>query len=186
MTEKWRAVPGWEGTYEVSDQGRVRSLPRSVRGGFTGHRLVLGRVLQPVKRTSGHRGVILTDGDRRERPGVHQLVARAFLGPCPNGHEVCHNNGDPTDNRAENLRYGTRHENIMDAVKHRAHWQTKKDVCPRGHPLEAPNLPPWLKRGRECLACKRAGDYVRYHPEMRDKFREIADDYYQKIQEKKQ
>ena len=180
MTEDWRAVPGWEGLYEVSDQGRVRSLPRVTRGGFRGVRRIKGRTLIPIKRQSGHVHVCLSDGERREHSDIHRLVMLAFVGPCPEGMEVCHNNGEHTDNRLVNLRYGTRSENIYDAVKHGAHWQVKKTHCPRGHPLSGANVKK-SRNGRECLACSRAHGYVRYHTERKDDLKLIADGYYSKI-----
>ena len=182
MTEDWRAVPGWEGLYEVSDQGRVRSLPRVTRGGFSGTRRISGKVLSPVYTVSGHVGVMLQDGERVFRSGIHRLVMLAFVGPCPEGMEVCHNNGIPDDNRLENLRYGTRSENIYDAVKHRAHWQSKKTHCPRGHSLSGGNVKK-SGNGRECLACSRAFGYVRYHEDRKPDLKIIADGYYQKIME---
>lgn len=182
MTEDWRAVPGWEGLYEVSDHGKVRSLPRTARGGFSGTRRIKGRTLRPVKTRSGHLGIVMTDGTRKERALVHRLVMSTFVGPCPAGEEVCHNNGIPDDNRLENLRYGTRSENIYDAVKHGAHWQSKKTHCPRGHSLSGGNVKK-SGNGRECLACSRAFGYVRYHEDRKPDLKIIADGYYQKIME---
>jgi len=110
--ESWRTIPGHEGQYEVSDQGRVRSLPHRVRvvpHGVEATRLSPGRVLKPGTKPSGHVSVAL--GKRNSRD-VHRLVCLAFKGPCPDGLEVLHLNHDPSDNRLENLRYGTRSENL--------------------------------------------------------------------------
>lgn len=179
--ETWIPVPSWEGLYEVSDQGEVRSLPRTAPGSFAGVRRLPGKVLRPVKDPSEHVAVTLTEGDRRERHSVHRLVMRTFVGPCPEGMEVLHNNGDPTDNRLSNLRYGTRSDNLYDAVKHGDHWQAKKVTCPRGHALSGANVPKRARKSRECKACHRAHDYVRYHPELRPDLQKIADSYYEKI-----
>ena len=124
MQEVWKPVPGYEGRYEVSDQGRVRSLDRVVtqisRWGtpYTSNRK--GRVLRPGPSNFGHLSVVL---GRRNTKMVHDLVLRAFIGPPPDMHECCHNNGDPADNRLENLRWGTRSENIMDSVR-QGKWMT--------------------------------------------------------------
>ena len=61
---------------------------------------------------------------------VHKLVALTFLGPCPEGKEVLHNDGDPKNNRLDNLRYGTRTENILDVFKLGRAWRklTTQDV----------------------------------------------------------
>jgi hypothetical protein len=60
-------------------------------------------------------GVFLGKGNHRK---VHHLVLEAFIGPRPDGFEACHGNGDPTDNRVENLRWGTHEENHDDRAMH--------------------------------------------------------------------
>lgn len=111
MAERWRAVPGWADLYEVSDQGRVRSLQR---GG--------PRLLRPQGRR-GYLRVALTSRPRgkprRWRP-VHQLVLEAFHGPRPLGQVARHLNGDRTDNRADNLAWGFPADNVADRVLHSA------------------------------------------------------------------
>ena len=117
--EEWRDIPGYEGRYQASTEGRIRSLNRYVRvvaHGTEAKRLVKGRVLRPGRYCkSGHVSVVLGHG----APGspVHQLVALAFLGPKPEGMEVCHTDGDPKNNAASNLRYDTRRENILDKFR---------------------------------------------------------------------
>lgn len=103
-TELWKPIPGTAGRYEASSVGRVRSVDF-----FDGRRKVKGRVLKPATMSSGHQQVMLGRGDNRL---VHRCVAAAFLGHCPLLHEVLHMNHDPTDNRVENLKYGTRSENM--------------------------------------------------------------------------
>lgn len=109
-TESWEPVVGWGAYYQVSSQGRVR-------------RIVGGRGSRPLGRCK-----TLTVADGRavvslNRPGtqtvklVHQLVMEAFRGPCPDGHEVCHENGNSLDNRVENLRYGTPESNAADQAR---------------------------------------------------------------------
>ena len=110
MTETWKAVPGYEGRYEVSDQGRVRSFRRSKQG----------RELRPGRMPAGHVSVALGRGNSR---CVHELVLLAFVGFPPPNHECRHLNGIPSDNRLENLCWGTRSENILDAVRH-GRWMT--------------------------------------------------------------
>ena len=121
--EEWKDVPGYEGLYQVSDQGRVRSFPRVVvewdpRWGSQRERRIKGRTLTPFQSGKGYLQVALHRDGRGDRFYVHQLVLIAFIGPCPDGKECCHGNGNPADNRLENLRWGTKTENLMDAVRH--------------------------------------------------------------------
>jgi HNH endonuclease/NUMOD4 motif len=116
--ESWRAVLGWEGWYEVSDRGRVRSLPRESRAG-KGVAFYRGKMLKAATAKSGYRVVTFTaPGGRREDKYVHRLVAEAFIGPCPKGKEVCHNDGSRHKNQIANLRYGTRSDNARDRIAH--------------------------------------------------------------------
>lgn len=117
--EVWKPIPGHEG-YEVSDQGRVRSLSRVIRvqyaKGFSQERRLPGRMLKP-KWVVGSKYDLVTL--TRQKPCyVHHLVLLAFVGPCPRGKVVRHLDGDPHNNNLENLRYGTRRENWDDAVRH--------------------------------------------------------------------
>ena len=103
--ETWRVIPGSFNRYYVSDQGRVKSYAVYAEG----------RILSPGRMTGGHLSVALGRGNSR---CVHELVLSAFVGPRPEGHECLHINGNPSDNRLENLRWGTRSENLRDKVRH--------------------------------------------------------------------
>lgn len=113
MTENWQPVTGWEGLYEVSDQGRVRSFDRVDRLG----RRRRGRVLSLFVNNHGYLSVCLADGSRRGPRSVHNLVIEAFKGPRLNGYVVRHGPGGQHDNRICNLSYGTHSQNESD--KHR-------------------------------------------------------------------
>jgi hypothetical protein len=128
--EIWKPVVGREGEYEVSDQGRVRSLERRVRlvtkqAGETTRR-VPSRLLRPGPSRSGHLSVAIGKGNSRL---VHQLVLEAFIGPRPNECEVLHKNGDPADNRLDNLRYGTRSENLEDIFYHKGRALNREQIA---------------------------------------------------------
>ena len=114
--EVWKDIPGYEGAYQVSSLGRVRSLDREVRTKTGVVRKMPGRVLSPGKyeRQKSHLSVVL---GRRNFFPVHHLVMFAFVGPRPAGAVVCHINGDPTDNRLSNLRYDSPHENAVDVYR---------------------------------------------------------------------
>lgn len=108
--EQWRPVRGYEGFYEVSDFGRIRS---SARQGTD------GRVLRlKESRPCGYQRIRLYRDGRGEAKKVHRLVLEAFVGPCPTGMEACHNDGRRNNNRLTNLRWGTRKENCADARQH--------------------------------------------------------------------
>lgn len=116
--ERWLPIPNHENCYEVSDQGRVRSLERRVlvitSTGKRSSRAVKERILKPGLDSAGYLSVVLNGKSSR----VHWLVLLAFAGECPEGSERLHRNGDKTDNRLLNLRYGTRAENMQDMVWH--------------------------------------------------------------------
>ena len=119
MVEQWRPISGYIGKYEVSDQGRVRSLERVCSTGNGGTRPVPGRIRALTPNSRGYLGVILCDGEAgKKRFEVHTLVAKAFIGPRPKGMEVCHNDGNPSNNTRKNLRYDTHSKNSMDRVNH--------------------------------------------------------------------
>ena len=118
--ETWKDCVGFEGRYQVSDLGRVRSMDCSVRGRARGatedhFRRVKGRILKPAPQASGHLTVVLGKGNTRS---VHTLVMRAFKGEPPPGHEVRHVDGTPGHNWLTNLIYGTRGENNRDKILH--------------------------------------------------------------------
>lgn len=112
--EIWKAIPGFEGGYEVSSLGRVRSITRLVlcRGGA--RRSVKGQMLKPQKHSSDYLQVGLCGKTYL----VHSLVMLAFVGECPCGKECAHNNGKKVDNRLTNLRYATVAENAADRIRH--------------------------------------------------------------------
>jgi len=118
--EEWRDVKGFKGRYSVSNLGRVRSERRRVRNNINGAmRTVQERILSQHPVHGGYLCVWIYDWRRRQRAmKVAHLVAEAFLGPRRKGIDVCHNNGIRTDNRACNLRYASRSENMADARAH--------------------------------------------------------------------
>lgn len=120
MAEVWKAVPGYEGAYEVSDQGRVRSLDRSVlvnsgKGPNRSYwKQLSGQIIAPQKHTQGYLQVALSGHIFL----VQWLVAATFIGSRPDGCLILHNDGDKQNNRLNNLRYDTPVENCIDMVAH--------------------------------------------------------------------
>ena len=126
MNEIWKDIPGYEGKYQASTFGRIQSLTRSItqmdRFGKPFTRVMKGRVLRPAcTKKNPHLYVMLCHGANGSQ--VHQLVARTFLGPQPPNTDVRHLNGNPQDNRPENLLYGTRTENILDVFRQGKAWR---------------------------------------------------------------
>lgn len=116
--ETWRPVPGFEGCYEVSDHGRVRSLDRTLVLSNGQVRSYKGRIRAPRIDCHGYHKLGMYVGLVRYQKAVHRLVLEAFVGPCPEGWECRHLNGNPGDNRLENLQWGTIKENQADRLLH--------------------------------------------------------------------
>ena len=105
--EIWKAVKGYEGLYEVSDKGRVRSLDRLVtdKSGLR-KRKFKSRVLNNICANTGYHMISLHKNNKRiARRTVHRLVMEAFNPITDNTKIVDHINGDRKDNRLENLRW---------------------------------------------------------------------------------
>lgn len=109
-----RSFPG----YRVGDDGSLWSyLP------WRGREAGKWYPLQPSKGDQyGHLKVTLTRGGKHHQRYVHALVLEAFVGPCPEGCECLHSDGDPTNNRLGNIRWGTRQENVDDMKRHGTHF----------------------------------------------------------------
>ena len=127
LNEIWKDIPGYVGKYQASNLGRIKSLERKARSvhwysGKEFYRTVPERILRPGRYCkTGHLSVVLGHGEAGKP--VHQLVMKAFCGEPPPGMEVLHINGNPTDNRLCNLRYGTRRENILDVYYQGGRWR---------------------------------------------------------------
>jgi len=117
--EEWRPVAGHEGRYEVSSFGRVRSLDQIIwiDGGRWGNgywKRLKGKFRKLCNQKEGN---YINVGICGKTYMVHQLVANAFLGPCPEGCHVLHGVGGQHDNSVANLRYGTQTENMFDKYR---------------------------------------------------------------------
>lgn len=144
MSEIWLPIPGFEGRYEVSDHGRVRSIAHTVpyrhRSGVLTRKRVRARILRPGTVKTGHQIVFLGCGNGRL---IHRLVMEAFVGPRPPGKECCHWDGDPAHNHLTNLRWGTRTDNVRDAIRHGTH----RGPAPSLLPGDIPEIRSMIARG---------------------------------------
>jgi len=162
-SDQWRAIPGWEGYYEASTSGQVRSIPRTVTSttGVTAKRV--GRIIRSRASRTGYRLITLSRDGVAKTFTVHQLIALAFLGPRPERMAVCHNDGNRQNNAATNLRYDTYSANELDKVAHGTHSQSRKTHCPKGHAYDEANTI-FTKGGRSrlCRTCNRASCAAAY------------------------
>jgi hypothetical protein len=183
--EKWKDITGYEGLYQVSDQGRVRSLDRKVKSKGSGSYLRKGQLIKPKMRRDGYPSVGLRADGGRKFFLVHRLVLEAFVGVRPEGMEARHLNDVKSDARLENLVWGTRSENNYDRVRNKVDYYTKRACCKRGHELVDKNLVPnqLNTRGgvKTCLACARAHSTVKLHTDLRSRFQEVSDIHFENI-----
>lgn len=151
-TEEWRAIPEWEGFYEVSSFGRVRSLPRVVYRS-NGYVLNLkGKILKTNPDTRGHHQFRLNRPGVRKIARVHRIVLEAFVGPCPEGMGALHWDDDKDNNHLSNLRWGTPTENQYDRVRNGSHPFASRTHCSRGHEYTEENI--YRKPGQNARLCR--------------------------------
>lgn len=122
----WRDIPGYEGFYQVSPDGEVRSVAREVwqqnrpgRSAYARH--FQTRLLKPSPDFHGYASVTLHAHGRKATKGIHKLVALVFIGPPPDGHGVRHLDGDRSNPRLSNLVYSTQKVNLADRLIHGTH-----------------------------------------------------------------
>lgn len=152
----WRDCPGWEGYYAASTDGDLKSLPRLVKNSRdNGSHLIAGKILTPgVNPKDGYLHYSFYKNGKLHTVKGHRMVLLTFVGPCPEGEEGRHLNGDPADNHVTNLAWGTHLQNAEDR---RQYQLTDK----RNHLLITPNLRPDQGNNRRCIACHRAAEKVR-------------------------
>lgn len=154
VDELWRPVPGYEGAYAVSNRGRVRSITRKVRCCGGGLRTVTERVLSHYLNEHGYPCVALRRDGGLKTYSIHRLVARAFLGEPSSRQVVRHLNGNPSDNRLLNLRWGTYAENGADMARHGRSWGARTH-CRYNHEFTVDNTYRNPHGARVCRQCRR-------------------------------
>lgn len=142
MNEEWRPVAGYEGYYEVSNRGRVRSLycsPPLIR--------------KATVTKSGWRIGLKLNGRLRNKL-VHVLVAEAFLAPRPENHEVNHKDWNRFNNHLNNLEWVTKSKNCLHSWTNPNH-RTRVTSAARTHCSKGHLLPPYdPQKPRRCPTCK--------------------------------
>ena len=119
--EEWKPIPGHP-AYVASNHGQIKKL-YSGKGG-NGGAIILAIFTAPV----GYQFVKIVIDGRKYTFGVHQLVAAAFIGPCPRGHEVNHIDGNKANNIPENLEYVTHKENCQLSTKQRGRIKLTSEI----------------------------------------------------------
>lgn len=109
--EIWKDIPEYEHTYQVSNLGRVRRLS----GSYKCHK---DRILKPGIKNTGYKIVSLWKNNKQRMHRVCKLVLETFIGPCPDGMECRHLDGNSGNDILTNLKYGTKQENINDKFLH--------------------------------------------------------------------
>jgi hypothetical protein len=141
MSEELRPIPGFP-DYFITSDGNVWSEKQS------------GRWLNPTPGKGGYLRLALSRDKKIHSRLIHTLVAQAWIGPRPDGLEVCHDDGDPLNNSASNLRYDTHASNMRDKIRHgtATSHNALKTHCPQGHPYDEINTRQY-KSGRICRTC---------------------------------
>lgn len=157
MIEEWRPVIGYEGLYEVSSYGRVRSVDRYVKTCYGSYRLHKGKVLSPGIRPDGYLVVSLQYKMFR----VHRIVAEAFLPNPDNLPQVNHKDEDKSNNRVDNLEWcDSKYNNNYGTARIRA-----KETA--------------IKNG-SCTGLSKEEYRKKYYEENKDKIKEYRKEYSQK------
>ena len=154
--ERWLPVSGWEGYYEVSDYGRVRSVERVLNRSNGRKYTVRQQVMATFREPKNHIVVTLNRDGKKSGVNrlVHQLVLEAFVGPRPDGLVACHRDDDPDNNHVSNLRWGTYSDNTYDQIRNGIHNNARKTHCKNNHEFSSENTRYTKSGGRVCRTCE--------------------------------
>lgn len=118
--EIWTPVVGFK-DYEISSFGRLRSITTRKGARARINNGIVNGWIQRITHSYARRLYALRKDGKTYVKKAHQLVLEAFVGPCPQGYETRHVNGNSLDNCVTNLQYGTHKDNIHDSIKHGTH-----------------------------------------------------------------
>ena len=191
MIEEWRPIPGYEGLYEVSNLGRVRSVDRYVKSKGESYWLRKGKMLSPTKDKNGYLKVNLSCNGKHNIIRVHRLVTEAFLPNPDNLPEVNHKDEDKTNNRVENLEwcdhkynmnYGTRNIRAKEtAIKNGYYTGLSKEEYHKKYYEE--NKEKIREKQREYMREYNKNYYEKNREEIREHSREYKKNNKEKIRE---
>lgn len=121
QVERWLPVVGYEGLYEISDSGRVKSLHDTK--GYKPGRIIASRI-----NTFGYRQIMLSKNGKTKQNSVHRLVASAFIINPLNKPQVNHIDSDKSNNNLSNLEWATRKENVIHAIENNLYRKSSFDI----------------------------------------------------------
>ena len=176
--EAWKDVVGYEGFYQVSNMGNVRSVPRVLlyeRNGNTFKRNIPHKIMKPTKTEFGYLIVSLTKEKTKIQGRIHRLVAEAFLPNPENKRCVNHKDGNKENNCVENLEWVTYSENMQHAADSGLWVSWNKGLHPEGRPRseETRRKISAAKMGNKCHTQK-------HTEETKRKISEAKKEYYRK------
>ncbi len=111
---QWKDIPGYEGYYQASRCGQIRSVDRVIETRRRCNYNLKGRIISLSENELGYLVVVLCRQCKAKSFKVHQLIALTWIGPRPDKMEVCHGELDRKNNSVGNLRYDTRSANQLD------------------------------------------------------------------------
>jgi hypothetical protein len=148
VSEQWLPAPGYEGRYEVSSLGRIRSLPRTEFTSRGHRRAIRGGILKPAHTAEGYLHVSLRHDGKLRLVRLHRLVCEAFHGPGNALHnEVAHLDGNRANARADNLKWVSKAENQAHRLIHGTHCRGEQHASARLTDDQAR----WIKSQRDRL-----------------------------------
>jgi len=137
--EQWKDIKGYEGIYQISNYGRIKSLARKVGSRNGALKPLPEKIVKPLYTKAGYLNLVASKKQVRETLVVHHLVAKYFIGERPEGLVIDHIDGNITNNHVSNLKYVTNKENLrkrhdikLDEKKVREIWGLIGEGKPQG------------------------------------------------------
>lgn len=137
MKEEWKDIEGYEGIYQVSNLGRVKSLQRFVNNTHCSKRLIKESILSVKRESHQYDYISLYKNNKGKRAYIHRLVAQAFIQNPNNYTDVNHKNEVKRDNRVENLEwcdkkynnnYGTGKRRMIESRNAHKKWNAEREI----------------------------------------------------------
>ena len=163
MNEIWKDKKDYEGLYQVSNLGNIRSLTRKVKCKNDTFRIVNGKMLIPIQMKNGYLFVNLWKNNIVKRKLVHRLVATAFIPNPANKQEVNHIDANKTNNNYFNLEWNTRPENTFHSYKMNLREEQRKNVAMTNKKLKSKNVAQYDKNMQLTKTFPSASEAARYY-----------------------